>query len=190
MAWQAGEVADQDDTDADRADAADGADTEAGADAAGGADAAAGDLAGGADDPTSRVTIDPGDFDAVGLLGEVVVSLRRHALERHVDVVAVVSAPPGRHRLTINARPGGHVVLGVRYVDLSLSRLNVIAEALGRRGWDLDEDADGATYRFPPGTEHTTVAFEALAVLTVGGTPPVPRTVIATDAAGAPVRLD
>jgi hypothetical protein len=189
MAWQAGEVADQDDTDADGADAADGADTAAGANVAAGADTAAGDLAG-ADAPAGSVTIDPGDFDAVGVLGEVVVALRRHALERDVDVVAMVSAPPGRHRLTINARPGGHVVLGVRYVDLSLSRLNVVAEALGRRGWDLDEDADGATYRFPPGTEHTTVAFEALAVLTVGGTPPVPRAVIATDAAGAPVRLD
>src|SRR4051794_36146878 len=105
-------------------------------------------------------------------------------MERGVDVIASVAAPPGRHQLLIVARPGGHVVLAVRYDDLTLSRRNVLAEALVQRGWDADEDREGATRRFPPGTEHTAVAFEVLEVITVGGAPADIRTVTLVDAHG------
>ncbi len=139
------------------------------------------------------VTIDPSDFDAVGVMSEVLVALRVHAIEHGVDVQASVSAPPGRHRLLIAARPGGHVVLGVRFSELTLSRRNVLVSAFAaparRHDWDTDEDDEGVTRRFPPGTEPTAIAFEALAVLTLGGVPPEPRRVTATDATGAPVPL-
>jgi hypothetical protein len=136
------------------------------------------------------VTVDPNDFDAVGVVAEAVVSLRGHSMERQCDVVATISAPRGRHQLKVVARPGGHVVLAVRFDDLTNSRRNVIAEALARRGWDLDEDGEGATFRFPPGTEHTTVAFDVLEVLTLGGAPGDRRTMTAVDASGAPAELD
>jgi hypothetical protein len=135
------------------------------------------------------VTIDPGDFDSLGAMADVVVTLRGHAIERASDVIATVSAPPGRHRLTLTARPSGHAVLGVRYGELTRSRRNVIAESLRAREWDVDEDGEGATRRLPPGTEHTTVAFEALAVLTLGGAPSEPRVVTAIAADGSPVPL-
>jgi hypothetical protein len=80
-------------------------------------------------------------------------------------------------------------VLAVRFDDLTNSRRNVIADALTRRGWDLDEDGEGATFRFPPGTEHTTVAFDVLGVLTLGGAPADRRTMTALDGTGAPVDL-
>jgi hypothetical protein len=134
------------------------------------------------------VTIDPGDFDSFGIVADLVVALRRHTLERGVDVIAAISAPPGRHEVRVVARPGGHVVLVVRFDDLTLSRRNVLAEALLQRGWDADEDREGATRRFPPGTEHTAVAFEVLEVLTLGGAPADPRTVAVVDADGH--RLD
>ena len=140
--------------------------------------------------PEARpASIDPGDFDAIGVMTEIVVSLRIYAIEHGRDIAATVSAPPGRHTLTMAARPGGHVVLGVRYDDLSLSRRNVMADALARRAWDLDEDTEGATRRYPPGTEPATIAFEALAVLTLGGTPADPRTVSAVDSSGSSVQL-
>ena len=60
----------------------------------------------------------------------------------------------------------------------------MLAEALLQRGWDADEDREGATRRFPPGTEHTAVAFEVLEVLTLGGAPADPRTVAVVDADG------
>jgi hypothetical protein len=135
------------------------------------------------------VTVDPTDFDAVGVLAEAIVTLRRHAMERRSDVVATVSAPSGRHRLRLIARPGGHVVSAVRFDDLTTSRRNVIADALTRRGWDLDEDGEGATYRYPPGTEHTTIAFDALPVLTLGGAPADRRTMTAVDGAGVRIQL-
>ena len=135
------------------------------------------------------LTIDPNDFDAVGVLAEAVVTLRRHAMECQRDVVATISAPPGRHRVKVVARPGGHAVLAVRFDELTTSRRNVIADALTRRGWDLDDDTEGATFRFPPGTDHTTVAFDALAVLTLGGAPADRRTITAVDGTGAPVEL-
>jgi hypothetical protein len=135
------------------------------------------------------VTVDPNDFDAVGVVSEAIVTLRGYAMERQSDVVATISAPPGRHHLKVVARPGGHVVLAVRFDDLTSSRRNVIADALTRRGWDLDEDGEGATFRFPPGTEHTTVAFDVLEVLTLGGAPGDRRTMTAVDSTGAPVEL-
>jgi len=135
-------------------------------------------------------TIDPGDFDSFGVVADLVLALRRAAFERGADVIATVSAPPDRHELHLAARTGGHVVLGVRIDDLTLSRRNVLAGALAHRGWDVDEDRDGFTRRFPPGTEHTAVAFEALEVLTLGGAPPEVRTVSVVDANGAPVPLD
>ena len=134
-------------------------------------------------------SVDPSDFDSIGVMTEIVVSLRRHAIEHGLDVTATVSAPPGRHTLHMAARPGGHVVLGVRYDQLTRSRRNVMADALSSRAWDLDEDAEGATRRYPPGTEPTTIAFEALAVLTLGGTPADPRTVSAVDSSGSSVSL-
>lgn len=121
--------------------------------------------------------IEPADFDAIGVMTDLVVALRAQAFEREADAVGSVSAPPGRHRLNVIARGGGHVVLSVRYDELSLSRRNVIAGALARRSWDLDEDTEGATRRYPPGTDATTVAFEALAVLTLGGVRADPRTI-------------
>jgi hypothetical protein len=135
-------------------------------------------------------TIDPGDFDSFGVVADLVVAVRGHALERGVDVIATISAPPGRHQLRIVGRPGAHVVLAVRYDDLTLSRRNVLAEALQQRGWDADEDREGATRRFPPGTEHTAVAFEVLEVITAGGAPAEPRTVTVIDANGTPVVID
>src|SRR5262245_15748199 len=135
------------------------------------------------------VTVDPNDFDAVGVVAEAIVTLRGAALDRQCDVVAAISAPPGRHHLKVVARPGGHVVLAVRFDDLTNSRRNVIADALTRRHWDLDEDGEGATFRFPPGTEHTTVAFDVLGVLTLAGAPADRRTMTAVDGTGAPVDL-
>jgi hypothetical protein len=136
------------------------------------------------------ITIDPGDFDSFGVVADLVIALRGHALERGVDVIASISAPPGRHQVRVVARPGAHVVLAVRYDDLTLSRRNVLAEALLRRGWDADEDRDGATRRFPPGTEHTAVAFEVLEVITAGGAPAERRTVSVIDANGATVAIE
>jgi hypothetical protein len=133
--------------------------------------------------------IDPQDFDALGVAAEVVHAVRITAIERGIDVVAEVSAPEGRHRLRMTGRPSGHTVLSVRWDELTRSRRNLVAEALGGRGWDVDEDGEGATRRYPPGTEAATVAFEALGVLTIAGAPPEPRAVHARDASGAEVPL-
>jgi hypothetical protein len=134
-------------------------------------------------------TVDPEDFDAIGVMAEVVVSLRAHTMEHAVDSIATVSAPPGRHVVRVIARPGGHTVLAVRFDELTLSRRNVLAEGLTRRGWDLDEDAEGATRRLAPGTDASSVAFEVLPVVTLGGAPAEPRTVTAADARGTTVSL-
>ena len=133
--------------------------------------------------------IDPQDFDAIGVVADVVVAVRAAAIERGLDVVATVSAPEGRHRLRIAGRSSGHLVLSVRWDALTTSRRNMVTDALLGLGWDRDEDGEGATHRYPPGTDATSVAFEVLTVLTVGGTPPEPRTVWAQDAEGAPVPL-
>jgi hypothetical protein len=135
------------------------------------------------------LVVDPADFDAVGVLSDVVVALRVHSIEADVDAAATVSAPDGWHRVVITARSSGHVVVGVRYTELSTSRWHNVAEALARRDWQLDEDQEGATVRFPPGTEPTEAAFEVLAALTLGGAPTEARTVTAVDGNGAPVAL-
>jgi hypothetical protein len=133
--------------------------------------------------------LDLGDFDAVGIAGDIVVALRGHAIEHGVDAAATVSAPDGWHRVVVTGRPGGHTVLSVRYSELTASRWNNVARALARRGWDLDDDEEGATRRHPPGTDASSVAFELLAVAVLAGAPSDVRHVTAQDAAGRPVEL-
>ena len=133
--------------------------------------------------------LDLGDFDAVGIATEIVISLRVHAIEHEVDAAATVAAPAGWHSVVVTARHSGHVVLGVRYGDLSRSRWHNISGALARREWDLDEDEDGATRRFAPGTEATMAAFELLAAVTVAGAPVDGREVTAVDGHGNPMDL-
>lgn len=142
--------------------------------------------AAGSPDP---VRLDLGDFDAVGVAGDVVVAVRAHAIERGRDVAATVSAPDGWHRVVVTGRPGGHTILGVRYGELTASRWHNVARALAGRGWDLDDDEEGATRRYPPGTEASTVAFELLAVAALAGAPGDVRQVTAVDAGGSPVPL-
>ena len=133
--------------------------------------------------------IDPSDFDAVGILSEAVVTLRAHVMATDRDTAATVDAPEGWHHVVVTAKPGGSSVLVVRYGELTLSRLRNLAGALSTRGWQLDEDGEGATLRQPPGTPATEVAFEVLAVLTSAGAPAAVRSVTAQDADGTPVNL-
>lgn len=135
------------------------------------------------------LTVDPGDFDAIGILGEVIAALRVHSIEADTTTAATISAPDGWHRVVISALASGHVVVGVRYVELSTSRRHNVADALARRGWQADEDEGGTTTRFPPGTEPADAAFEVLAALTISGAPSTIRTVIAIDGRGDPVAL-
>jgi hypothetical protein len=135
------------------------------------------------------VTVDPSDFDAVGVVSDAVVNLRAHVMTTSLDTAMTVDAPEGWHHVVVTAKPGGSSVVVVRYGRLSLSRLRNVAEALGRRGWQLDEDGEGATLRQPPGTPATDVAFEVLAVLTVAGAPTSPRRATAHDADGTRVDL-
>jgi len=131
----------------------------------------------------ASLQIDPSDFDAVGLLSEAIVSVRAHVLIEEIDASATITAPEGWHRLVINAKQGGSSVLVVRFNDLSASRLRNVADALVRRGWQLDEDREGATLRQPPGTSATDTAFEVLAAIGAAGAPSTTRTIsaIATD---------
>lgn len=135
------------------------------------------------------MSLDLADFDAVGLLTEAIVSLRAHVLINELEAAATIGAPSGWHRLVLNAKSGGSSVLVVRFNDLSVSRTKNVATALHRRGWQLDEDHEGATLRQAPGTPATDVAFEVLAALTVGGAPHDVRELQATDATGASVEL-
>jgi hypothetical protein len=135
------------------------------------------------------ITVDPSDFDAVGLVSDAVVNLRSHAMTTSLDSAMTVDAPEGWHHVVVTAKAGGSSVIVVRYGPLSLSRLRNVAEALGRRGWQLDEDGEGATLRQPPGTTATDVAFEVLAVLTVAGAPAAPRSATGSDADGTPIDL-
>ena len=114
-------------------------------------------------DAPAPLLLDLQDFDAVGVATDLVVTLRVHAIEHEVDAAATITAPDGWHQVVVTARHSGHVVIGVRYSDLSRSRWHNISGALARREWDLDNDEDGATKRFPPGTEATMAAFEILA---------------------------
>ena len=133
--------------------------------------------------------LDLGDFDALGVATELVITLRAHAIAHETDAAATVSAPDGWHHLVITARHSGHVVLGIRYSDLTRSRLHNLSRALHQREWDLDEDDDGVTRRFPPGTEASTAAFEILTVLPLAGAPADVRLVTGVDGTGRPIDL-
>lgn len=133
--------------------------------------------------------LDLGDFDGVGLLTEAVISLRAHVLINELEASATIGGPEGWHRLVLNAKSGGSSVLIVRFNDLSVSRTKNVAAALHTRGWQLDEDREGATLRQAPGTPATDVAFEVLAALTVGGAPHDVREMHAIDSTGASVDL-
>jgi hypothetical protein len=135
------------------------------------------------------LALDLGDFDAVGIAGEIVAAVRAHAIEHELDVAATVAAPDGWHRVVVTGRRSGHAVLSVRYSELSASRWHNVAHALAARGWDLDDDEEGATLRYPPGTEPSTVAFELLAAATLAGAPSDVRQVTALDSKGDPVPL-
>ena len=87
----------------------------------------------------------------MGIAGAVVDVVRSQAITRGVDVAATVSAPSGWHRVVVTGRQSGHVVLSVRYPSLTTSRRHNLDDALAKRGWDLDEDNEGATHRIPPG---------------------------------------
>jgi len=135
------------------------------------------------------IVVDPSDFDAVGVVTDAVVSLRAHVLTREQEAAAVVDGPEGWYSVVVTAKPGGSTVLVVRYGELSLSRLRNVADALHGRGWQLDEDGEGATLRQAPGTPATDTAFELLAVLTLAGAPSSPRTLVGRDGAGRPLDL-
>ncbi len=135
------------------------------------------------------VLLDLDDLDAVGVLGEAVVSLRAHVLLGEQEAAITIDAPEGWHRLVINAKHGGSTVLVVRFNDLSVSRTRNVASALHRRGWQLDEDQEGATLRQAPGTTATDVAFEVLSVLGLSGAPRGTRAMRASDATGSVVDL-
>jgi hypothetical protein len=139
--------------------------------------------------PPPPLLLDLDDFDAVGIASEVLVSLRVHAIEHHTDAAATVSSPDGWHRLIATARDSGHLVLSARLLDLSTSRFNNVSAALRSRGWDFDEDGEGATVRYPPGTETTTAAFELLAALTLSGAPRGVREITAVDGNGVLLAL-
>jgi hypothetical protein len=140
-------------------------------------------------DAAAPLTLDLGDFDAVGVASSIVVGLRSHAVMSGADAVATVTAPSGWHTVQVVARGSGHVVVRVSYAALSPSRLHNVATALERRGWHLDEDAEGATRTFPPGSEPSDAAFEFLAALTVAGAPTDVRSVSTVAADGGPVAL-
>jgi hypothetical protein len=124
------------------------------------------------DEPELPSSLDLSDFDAVGVAGDLVGQVRARAIEGEADVAAIVAAPgEAWHRLVVTGRRSGHLVLSVRYSELTASRWNNVAGALARRGWQLDDDAEGSTMRYPPGTDATTIGFEVLAALTVGGAP-------------------
>jgi len=135
------------------------------------------------------LSIDLNDFDAVGLLTEAIVSLRAHVLINELEAAATITSPAGWHRLVINAKNGGSSVLVIRFNELSVSRTKNVATALHKRGWQLDEDREGATLRQAPGTTATDVAFEVLAALTVGGAPHDVREMNASDSTGAALEL-
>ena len=139
--------------------------------------------------PPGPLDLDPGDFDAVGIVSDVVVALRVHAIEADTDAAATVSAPDGWHKVVLTARSSGHLVVGVRFTDLSTSRWHNVAEALARKGWQLDDDDEGATIRFPPGTGPADAAFEVLAAVGLAGAPGGTRIVTAVDGAGLAIAL-
>ena len=138
-------------------------------------------------DPTAAIELDLGDFDAVGVLSDVIVDLRAHVMVHEREASATISAPTAWHQLVINAKQGGSSVLVVRFSALTASRLRNVATALSTRGWQLDEDREGATLRQPPGTAAADVAFEVLGALGVAGAPKDVRIVTLRDADGGQV---
>jgi len=137
----------------------------------------------------SPLLLDLADFDAVGIATDIVLTVRSHAIEGEVDSSATISAPEGWHRVMVNCSATGKTLLRVRFVDLTRSRTNNVSAALRERGWQLDEDADGVSYRYPSGVDATTIAFDVLSAVTLAGAPNDIRTVIAADAAGRPIAI-
>lgn len=133
--------------------------------------------------------LDLADFDAVGIATDVVVAVRSHAIDRSVDTSAEISAPDGWHRVMVNCSATGQTLLRIVFGDLTRSRANNVSRALRDRGWQVDEDGEGASHRYPPGTEATTVAFDALGALAVGGAPTDIRAVRAQDRGGHTLAL-
>ena len=50
------------------------------------------------------VAVDLSDFDAVGIVSDILVSLRAHTMPTSADTAATVSAPDGWHRVVMTAR--------------------------------------------------------------------------------------
>ena len=117
------------------------------------------------------------------------VMVEAYGSNMRLKELATITAPEGWHRLVINAKQGGSSVLVVRFNDLSASRLRNVADALVRRGWQLDEDREGATLRQPPGTSATDTAFEVLAAIAAAGAPSTTRTISAIDTDGTEIGL-
>lgn len=138
---------------------------------------------------STPLLLDLADFDAVGIATDIVIAVRRHAIERRVDASAAISAPETWHRVMVNCSSTGKTLLRVRFTDLTRSRANNVSHLLAARGWQIDEDQDGASCRYPSGVEATTVAFDALAALTLAGAPSDVRSVTATDSEGRVVAL-
>lgn len=141
------------------------------------------------DAPSADLDLDLADFDAVGVATDLMIALRAHAIEYEIDAVAKVSAPEGWHQVVATARKSGHVILGVRFRPLTASRRQNVRKALTGRRWTIDDDHDGATVGFPPGTEPIDAAFELLAVVSLNGAPTNVRTVTAHDGRGITVDL-
>lgn len=135
------------------------------------------------------LSLDLSDFDAVGVASSAVAQVRAHAIENECSTAATVSAPQGWHRVVLNCSATGHLNLRVRFVDLTTARSNNVSKALVERGWQLDEDRDGASVRYLPGTEAITVAFDMLGVLALAGAPNDVRSVTAVDSEGRAVDL-
>lgn len=138
---------------------------------------------------SAPLLLDLADFDAVGIGADIVIAVRSHAIEGGVDASATISAPESWHRVMVNCSSTGKTLLRVRFTDLTRARSNNVSRALADRGWQIDEDGDGASCRYPSGVEATTVAFDALGALTLAGAPNDVRSVTATDSAGRPVAL-
>ncbi len=133
--------------------------------------------------------LDLADFDAVGITTDVVVAIRSHAIQAEIDTSASISAPEGWHRVIVNCSATGKTVLRVRFGDLTTSRANNVSSGLVEQGWQIDEDRDGASQRYPSGVEASTVAFDALGAVGLGGSPRDVRSVTASDRAGTAVPL-
>jgi hypothetical protein len=133
--------------------------------------------------------LDLGDFDAVGVATDVVVALRVHAIEHGCDAAATVDAPAGYQRPRRDRPP--ERARGAR--DPLQRPRPLPLEQPGRRpraaGWQVDDDGEGATRRYPPGSQASDAAFEALAAVTLVGAPSDVRVVTAVDGEGSSIVL-